>query len=64
MGEMMLGGIPVYVEQVDAAQVHRSSPGCLYTEGLNVIVWDYLSSRVRMKVGGRGATVPFTNETC
>lgn len=59
----MFGGISVYVEQVDTAHVHLSNPSCLYAEGLDVIVWDYLSSRVRMKVGGRGTFVPFTGKT-
>jgi len=62
MGEMMLGSISMYVEQVDTAHVHLLDPSCLYTEGFRVVVRDNLSGRVRTKEGSRGAVVPATGE--
>lgn len=62
-GEVVLGRISVHVEQIDAAQVHLFGPSCLDREGFDVIVRDYLFCRAGVKVGGRGALVPFTGET-
>lgn len=62
MGEMMFRGISVCVEQVDTTHSHIFNPSCLYTERFVVIVWDYLTSLVRVKVRSCRTVVPLTDE--